>query len=304
MDNWTKLKLQNVLVNLGILGILSHTVPIMLNNYILSSIGGEIFGYEVTEAFGINMLLFFRGIGMIAFIFLIMSKAEGNFPDIKKRVFSRKLGGKIIFILIILAVFADYSSMTIVNMIRRGMDGKTVIALSGETVIRNVGVISFLITFMVAVILAPIVEEFIYRFLMMNAFSGVFKSNWLSVFIQCLIFGVLHRELYANINAFFMGIIFTLVTLWTGNILAGAIVHGVSNLSTITLDLLYNTGVLENSIAGSHQVINFGIPCFIITGILMYVIYRGREFDVAGKYNPLINEKKQERVFKMQIEGN
>lgn len=75
------------------------------------------------------------------------------------------------------------------------------------------------------VILAPIVEEFVFRGVFLTRFAAK-TSMWGGILISSLLFGVLHLDF---IGAFLFGIIASLLYLRTGNLLLPILFHMLNN---------------------------------------------------------------------------
>lgn len=75
------------------------------------------------------------------------------------------------------------------------------------------------------VILAPIVEEFVFRGVFLTRFAAK-TSMWGGILISSLLFGVLHLDF---VGAFLFGIIASLLYLRTGNLLLPILLHMLNN---------------------------------------------------------------------------
>ena len=94
-------------------------------------------------------------------------------------------------------------------------------ASSGIVTNSVVGVIS-------VAIVAPIVEEFIFRGLVMTRLSRV-MPGWLAVLLSAAVFGLCHGELVWFCYAFVLGALFGLIDLRAGSILPSILGHAVFN---------------------------------------------------------------------------
>ncbi len=80
-------------------------------------------------------------------------------------------------------------------------------------------------TLLTLVILAPIVEEFVFRGVFLTRFAAK-TSMWGGILISSLLFGVLHLDF---VGAFLFGIIASLLYLRTGNLLLPILFHMLNN---------------------------------------------------------------------------
>lgn len=78
------------------------------------------------------------------------------------------------------------------------------------------------------VVVAPVVEEFIFRGLMMTRLNRV-MSGWLAVLLSAAVFGLCHGELVWFCYAFVLGAFFGFIDLRTGSILPSILAHVTFN---------------------------------------------------------------------------
>lgn len=86
--------------------------------------------------------------------------------------------------------------------------------------------------FLANVLLAPFVEENLYRGYALTRLNGRFQS-WAAIFISCLFFGLLHWTggfWYILLTGFVAGGIFAGLFVWRGNIVAAYAAHLALNL--------------------------------------------------------------------------
>ncbi|MDD7045084.1 MAG: type II CAAX endopeptidase family protein [Peptoniphilaceae bacterium] len=79
------------------------------------------------------------------------------------------------------------------------------------------------------IILAPIVEEMIFRGIYVGEVRKYISIN-ATIFMSGLFFGIFHMNLLQGINAFFLGGIITYVYFRRGNIYEAIIIHATNNL--------------------------------------------------------------------------
>lgn len=91
--------------------------------------------------------------------------------------------------------------------------------------------------FLSAVIAAPIVEEVIFRGVVLGSFRKVFPS-WVSIMVSALIFGIYHMNPVAIVYASIMGIIAGIVYEKKQNLLFTIILHMANNLMGLLQDFV------------------------------------------------------------------
>lgn len=87
---------------------------------------------------------------------------------------------------------------------------------------------------LVITVLAPIVEEFFFRGVILHRFM-LKSSMWGGILISSLLFGILHSDI---IGAFFFGVIACLLYLRTGNLLLPILMHILNNTIAVILSFV------------------------------------------------------------------
>ena len=121
-----------------------------------------------------------------------------------------------------------------------------------------------------AVVIAPIFEEFMVRGLVMHELKPY--GNGLAIFFSAFLFGLLH----GNINQLFyttaMGIALGYITYATGSIFASTIIHAIINgISSIAVLLMNTPSVQEYVMSGSTEAIPDG-DMFVVTLFGIYMV--------------------------------
>lgn len=91
------------------------------------------------------------------------------------------------------------------------------------------GPIEIGLSFLALVVIAPIVEESIFRGLMLPAFARSF-GKVAAVFITALLFGAIHWQLNVGIVTFFMGLLMGWMYYKTRSLVPGILFHSLKNL--------------------------------------------------------------------------
>lgn len=122
-------------------------------------------------------------------------------------------------------------------------------------------------------VVAPIVEEFIFRGLVMNRLSRV-MPGWLAVVLSAVVFGACHGHPVWFAYAFVLGVFFGFVDLRTGSILPSILAHVVFNA----------IGQVFTFIPETEE----GIEIVIAMGVLL----------VVGIIAPILNRKALAALFR------
>ena len=118
-----------------------------------------------------------------------------------------------------------------------------------------------------AVILAPVLEEIIFRGLIFNKLNSKLSTT-AAIIISALIFGIYHMNIVQGLNAFVLGIVFAYIYSKTYNLWICIIAHFVNNLLSLILQrisyITYGDYVSNTTIS---TVLQIGIV--IVTGFLI-----------------------------------
>ncbi len=148
------------------------------------------------------------------------------------------------------------------------------------------GAFEFGTYFLLIAIVPPIVEEYLFRNVVLNEYRGVYGD--IKAIILCgLSFSLLHTNPASFIPQFLMGTFFAYLAFKTGGILLPIICHFVHNASIVVIqNLLYKevSEMLENNIA-----INILVSLLIL---IFGISILGKSMKTSAKdYNPTLNKK-------------
>jgi len=92
--------------------------------------------------------------------------------------------------------------------------------------------------FMIIAVLVPILEEIIFRGIVQRRLSKM-MSRHIAIFLQALIFGIIHLNLLQGIYAFFLGVIIGYVYHWFDSIWIAIAIHGAFNGTNVLLFYIF-----------------------------------------------------------------
>jgi len=127
--------------------------------------------------------------------------------------------------------------------------------------------------FLTGVIAAPIVEELLFRGVMLHRFTfkwGLKKA----ILATSIIFGLLHADF---IGAFVFGMVMCILYIKTGTIIIPIIAHMLNNLLAYGMQMLSNINQQNTALVSSTPHPNIGVAAFLlmVAGIIIfYFIYR------------------------------
>ena len=134
-------------------------------------------------------------------------------------------------------------------------------------------ILKLLLDLPLAAIIAPVLEEFSYRFIALSAY----KTNLgkiLAASITILCFSLLHGSSFLIV--FFDALLFTIVYFWSKNMTATVVLHIANNLSASLLPLFSYTSIyfypeIEIGVMGiSLPVFVFIVICFVLGVFLLF----------------------------------
>lgn len=100
--------------------------------------------------------------------------------------------------------------------------------------IKNPTAAALILQFGYSVILAPIIEEFIYRGLILSVLAKYSKTG--AVFLSALAFGLMHGNIPQAISAFFTGLLFATIAMKYHSIIPSIVIHMLNNLLSSASD--------------------------------------------------------------------
>ncbi|EDS77162.1 caax amino protease family protein [Clostridium botulinum C str. Eklund] len=241
------------------------TIPVLLGVYIFigfaTFIAAEVvleMGGHAQSVFNFNFFNVISQLVLIGFIVYELKSSGFNFKE-SIRDFKNKPKYKdgLIIIVVhgILAIAAAIGVAYIVYKINPSLAEK----MMSEKLIENSGTIyDTVYEFILVVILAPIVEELIFRGVILNRL----KMRWgvgPAIILSSIFFGVLHMNL-AVIGAFLFGVMMCVVYMKTKNIFITMFIHCVNNL----LCSLPTRGTDEFTKSDINEMLLMGKPAIII----------------------------------------
>lgn len=115
----------------------------------------------------------------------------------------------------------------------------------------GVGIQGMVISFLFAAVVAPIVEELIFRGVLMRRLNKV-MNIFLAAFLSSLTFGLLHGNIVQNTYATVLGLVMAFVAVRCGSILSSIFFHVIFNIigNFGLMGFLVGESLMSNIIAG------------------------------------------------------
>ena len=167
----------------------------------------------------------------------------------KGKIVYKKVKINEVFMLIGLGISLNLITSGIVSIIPQNQDYNDLmsVALTG----------GFIMTLFASGIIAPIVEELIFRFCICNFFiNKTSVDKKVVIVISAFLFGLAHMNIIQSSYAFVLGLILAWIYIKTNNLLVPTIVHLTINMSSVIYEYLpMNIQMYALSIAGAVLVI-------------------------------------------------
>lgn len=104
-------------------------------------------------------------------------------------------------------------------------------------------------------ILAPLLEEVLFRGAIQGYLMRHFKKPWVAIIISALIFGIYHMNPVQVVYATLLGIVLGWIYYRTGNLLSVIVGHILNN-SMATFSMLFLSDAMDSDVAVSDGIIN------------------------------------------------
>lgn len=211
----------------------------------------------------------------IAFIFYFNYQFKQQHVPVRKIVYTKGIGGWIPSILGIVIVCIVFSLSTFwLFMFSLNSVFPAIVDLILTTDPLPSSPIFLGIEIIVIVILAPVLEEFIFRGVILHR---LIKKTSITggVLISSILFGVLHADM---IGAFFFGVITALLFLKTGNLLIPILVHMINNAIAVALSFISPTWPDWIHIIDKSDITDNAVPNLIMLAIssvfIGFIVFR------------------------------
>jgi hypothetical protein len=128
--------------------------------------------------------------------------------------------------------------------------------------------------FIKVAIIAPIIEESLFRGIIMHGFMKNYK-NWYSILFSAILFSVYHLNPWQMTYTFFLGLLLGWIMVRTHSLVLCIITHSINNLSVL-LSITFAKEISESFIPGFSYSEKFIYSTFaLITGIILIWLLTG-----------------------------
>lgn len=165
---------------------------------------------------------------MLIIIFLIFSKELTNNPKL-----SIKLSGSL-FVRILVGIIVVFLAQIVGSMLDKSIFQLTTQSANTSNTVAAAAISP--VALISIVLLAPLVEEFVFRYAAINILMSKFKQTW-SILISSSFFSIMHFDFPFIFGYFLIGVILALVYVRTNRLLVSFVVHASMNLIVVILQI-------------------------------------------------------------------
>lgn len=157
------------------------------------------------------------------------------------------------------------------------IDNDLITAGNNEISYAGANIVEVLLLIVSAAIVAPILEELLFRGILLKTLSRIMDLKT-AVVVSSLVFGVLHRtSLVTILSATWMGIALACIYLFHKNLINSILVHGIYNLIAVCSTLKPDLPAVSSEVTAS---VHMSMGVLILIGIILYatvgtLIFRG-----------------------------
>ena len=130
----------------------------------------------------------------------------------------------------------------------------------------------YLLNILLFAVVPAFSEEMIFRGMILNGLArGIGRVG--AIFLSSLLFALVHQNIAQFIYPFIMGIVFSVVTMKTGNLFYAMILHLFNNITTLTIEFLININALSLPSEVGAVYIIVSIILALAVGSLFFIFY-------------------------------
>lgn len=142
---------------------------------------------------------------------------------------------------------------------------------------------NMLFIFMTVAIAAPILEEVLFRGIILDGFLKNY-SPWKAIIWSAVIFGLVHMNPYQFIVAMMIGIIMGWIYWKTRSLWLCILIHFINNSTGFVLHWLFDLPIKEftttrDLMTSDSQYVMLLAGCLVVLGLSLFMLYRGMKGD-------------------------
>jgi len=144
-----------------------------------------------------------------------------------------------------------------------------------------------ILTFLLAGFIAPVMEELVFRGLILQRLAVKFGYGW-AIITSSLVFGLLHMEGWSGATAF--AVFMCLIYLHTRNIWVPIVLHILNNMGSLVLEYVLRHQVVKPSVEELRSELAYSMICLLILPVIISFIkkyWRPDEIELPYDANRL-----------------
>lgn len=229
--------------------------PLELTEKITSIIMGQV-----------HMSIIFASIIAIPIFYAISKARKQNLSQICSFSYIKPMS---LFVLIIAGISINLSSGYLLEITQRLDFLRGYFEAHDELMKTLVGGSNIIIAFIGTAIVAPIIEEILFRGLIFNELKKV-MSVTVAVVLQGVLFGIYHFQVVQGAYAIVFGILMGLAYVWTKSIWSSIIIHIMINGTSVILSNIPEEAEFIKVLEGYSPMI-FAVSLILVVGCCFYL---------------------------------
>ncbi len=138
---------------------------------------------------------------------------------------------------------------------------------------------SLIINIIIIAILPALGEEFLFRGLFQDIFTGIFKSPHIAILFTALLFSVFHLQFYGLVPRMVLGLVYGYLFYWSGTLWLPVFAHFLNNLVPVIVAHLFGWEQMNNEIQDfiRGEGYSFLIPLILSVLLMLVIRYQSKE---------------------------
>jgi len=130
-----------------------------------------------------------------------------------------------------------------------------------------------IINILIIAVLPALGEEFLFRGLLQDIFTGLFKSPHIGIIFTALLFGIFHLQFYGLVPRMVLGLVYGYLFYWSGTIWLPVFAHFLNNLVPVVIAHFMGWEQMNKNIQDlmHGEGYRFFLP-MVLSAMLMFVI--------------------------------
>lgn len=157
-----------------------------------------------------------------------------------------------------------------------------------ELLITSGSVASLFINIIIIAVIPAFCEELLFRGVLQQLLSRIFKSAHLGIWFTAIIFSTIHLQFFGFVPRLILGLSFGYLFYWTRSLWSSILAHFINNVIPVVISYFTGWKVLNDKAlsSGSYGVT---IPLISLLVCSLIFFYLRKEFRSSDKLHPPVN---------------